>query len=128
MEEKILGCDKKGLEAAGKNIVCLTFLTGTYDKKGLFYLACELGLYIGKLWPGTKVYLFKYQQQEGGGPGYEMKISLIPIKELKVLCMKMEYHNGKRVADIDVFTYDDGRLTKISCKSPGEQCPALLEQ
>ena len=115
MEEKVYYQDKNGLIAAGEKIISLTFLSAYTDKKGLLYLVYELGLRLAKLYPKVKLYLLKYQEQEGGGPGYEMKISLVPLRKLKELCMSLEVDkNERRIADIDVFIHYAGKLCKIS--------------
>ncbi len=117
MEQDVLFKDEEGLKSA-RNHIMLTFLTSSMDKDGLFYLAAELGIRIGRHYRDTKIYLLKYEEQEDGGPGYEMRISRLPVRVLKGVCMRLEIDKGtgNRIADIDVFLCHAGKLIKISRK------------
>lgn len=118
MEEEVLYQNEDGLKADKERLISLTFLSAYTDKEGLLYLVSELGLRLAQLYPETKLYLLKYQKQESGGPGYEMKISPVPLSPLKQLCMSLEFDKGgKRIADIDVFIYRFGKLYKITRNS-----------
>ena len=115
MKKKVLFTDNQEHRRTIDTFVALTFLSGSTDEKGLLYFVAELGLRLVKLYPKTQLYYLEYMEQDDGGPGYEMIISIIPLRNLKKLCMELEVDsNNQRIADIDVFISLPGKFGKIS--------------
>jgi len=120
VKEKILYQDEEALGVAGDKIICLTFLTVHPGSiKRLIYTPALTHRLILKLFPNTKFYSLSYIEDEERVPFYDMRISLVPLRELKELCMKLETNDdGERIVDIDVhiFFRRSKELYKVSRK------------
>ena len=126
--EIVLWENKKRLETAGNEVISLTFLTIQYSMWTLVPLIIKAYWQIKKHFPHAKVYSLKQYRNDQWSPltawkeempGFELTLSLIPLRKLKEICMALEFKFDKwekRVADIDVHVFDRQakKLRKVS--------------
>lgn len=119
MKEEIIFEDREGLRAANQNVTIVTFLCGSNTRLGVTMLVKEWIGRLDKLLPNVKVPRFslKYCTVDGLPNGCELIIALVPLEELKRMSMEMEWLNGNRVADIDIYVYYENELCKVSRSS-----------
>jgi hypothetical protein len=120
MIKTVLWQNEEGLKTTKNIILCLTFLTTHPDSiPHLIYLPAEAFDLISGIFPSAIFYSLCYIEGLEGVPFYDMRMSLVPLRKLKELCMVLELNaDGERVADIDVHILfrQSGKLVKISRK------------
>jgi hypothetical protein len=113
---------KKKLEAAGDMVISISFITAEHSLWTLIPLMLRVRRRIKKVFPSAKFFsLSHYHNGEWKPgrlirdmPGFEIKMSLVPLRKLKKICMALELnHQGERTSDIDVHVfYQKAKLLK----------------
>jgi hypothetical protein len=123
--EIVLWENEKQLNTARNEVVSLTFLTTQHSTWTLIPLIIRAYCRIKKSFPLTKFYSLKqYRNDEWKPgtivkemPGFELTLSLVPLRKLKEICMVLELNRRReRIADIDVHVFDRQakQLNKVS--------------
>jgi hypothetical protein len=117
--------NSKKLKAAGDMVISISFITAQHSLWTLIPLMLRVRWRIKKAFPSAKFFsLSHYHNGEWKPgrliedmPGFEIKMSLVPLRMLKKICMELESNrNGERTSDIDVHVYyqKTRRIGKIS--------------
>lgn len=119
MQEQILYQNNKGLREAGDKIICLTFLTTQHSIWSLIFLMVRAYHQMKKSFFAMKLYSLSFIKDRERVSFYDIRMSLVPLLELKRICMELENNEmGERIADIDVhvFCRQSKQLYKVSRK------------
>jgi hypothetical protein len=123
--EIVLWKNRKRLDSAGDNVLCLTFLTTQHHLWTLVPLIIRTYCRILRSFPSTKFYSLKqYRNDEWRPcktvkemPGFELTMSLLDPLTVKRICISLERNSkGQRRADIDVHVFNrrEKMLYKVS--------------
>lgn len=123
--EIVIWENKKKLEAEGDIVISISFITAQHSLWTLIPLMWRVRHRIKKLFPHAKFFSLRHYHNSEWKPGhpvkdmpgFEIKMSLVHMKKLKMICMELESNRkGKRVSDIDVHVFNQKtrQLGKIS--------------
>lgn len=121
--EIVLWKNNKRLNSARNEVICLTFLTTQHHLWTLIPLMLRTYCRIKKSFPYAEFYSLKHyinSKWKPGRivkemPGFELTMSLLNPRKLKLLCMPLESNSkGERISDIDVYIFY--RAEKQLCK------------